>query len=96
MDQATGAQSRHQMSPSNKWVKIHTIESIFEMDMIKDALEKENIACSIKEHKDTAYDGLFILQKGYATLFVEEENKKRVLEIVERIKRLPYVAYSKD
>lgn len=84
------------MSPSSKWVKVHTIESIFEMDMIKDALEKENIVCTIKEHKDTAYDGLFILQKGYASLFVEERNRKKVLEIVKRIKSLPYVAYSKD
>ena len=81
---------------SNKWVKVHTIESIFEMDMIKDALEKEGFAYTIKEHKDTAYDGLFILQKGYATLFVEEWDKKKVQTIVKRIKNLPYVAYSKD
>ncbi len=66
------------------------------MDMIKDALEKEGIAYTIKEHKDTAYDGLFILQKGYATLFVEEWDKKKVQTIVKRIKNLPYVAYSKD
>ena len=81
---------------SNKWVKAHTIESIFEMDIIKDALEKEGFAYTIKEHKDTAYDGLFILQKGYATLFVEERDKKKVQAIVKRIKNLPYVAYSKD
>jgi ketol-acid reductoisomerase len=80
----------------NKQVKVHTIENIFEMDMIKDALEKEGIAYTIKEHKDTAYDGLFILQKGYATLFVEEWDKKKVQTIVRRIKNLPYVAYSKD
>jgi hypothetical protein len=82
--------------PSNKWVNAHTIESIFEMDMIRDALEKEGFAYSIKEHKETAYDGLFILQKGYATLFVEERDRKKVQTIVKRIKSLPYVAYSKD
>jgi hypothetical protein len=82
--------------PSDKWVKVHTIESIFEMDMLKDALEKEGFTYTIKEHKDTAYDGLFILQKGYATLFVEERDKNKVQAIVKRIKNLPYVAYSKD
>jgi hypothetical protein len=66
------------------------------MDIIKDALEKEGISCTIKEHRDTAYDGLFILQKGYATLFFEERSKKKTLEIVKHIKSLPYVAYSKD
>ena len=25
---------------SNKWVKVHTVESIFEMDVLKDALDK--------------------------------------------------------
>jgi len=80
----------------NKQVKVHTIESIFEMDMIKDALDKEGLSYSIKEHKDTAYDGLFILQKGYATLFVEEQDKEKVQTIIERIKNLPYVVYSKD
>ncbi len=81
---------------SDNFVKAHTIESIFEMDMIKDALNKEGIAYIIREHKETAYDGLFILQKGYATLFVEENDKEKVQTIVERIKKLPYVAYSKD
>lgn len=80
----------------NKQVKVHTIESIFEMDMIKDALDKEGLSYSIKEHKDTAYDGLFILQKGFATLFVEEQDKEKVQTIIERIRNLPYVVYSKD
>jgi ketol-acid reductoisomerase len=81
---------------SDNLVKAHTIESIFEMDMIKDALEKEGFSYTIQEHKDTAYDGLFVLQKGYATLFVEEQNKEKVQTIIKHIKDLPYVAYSKD
>ncbi|MDD5009114.1 MAG: hypothetical protein PHU49_09735 [Syntrophorhabdaceae bacterium] len=80
----------------NKWVKIHVIESIFEMDMLKDALDKEGIRYTIKEYKDTAYDGLFILQKGYASLSVMECDKDRTMTIIKRIKSLPYVAHSKD
>jgi len=51
----------------SKQINVHTIESIFEMDMLKDALDKEDIPYTIKEHRDTAYDGLFILQKGFAS-----------------------------
>lgn len=80
----------------NRQINVHTIESIFEMDMIKDALDKDGIPYTIKEHRDTAYDGLFILQKGYASLFVQEGDKDRVLAIVKRVRTLPYVAYSKD
>ena len=80
----------------NRWVRIHTIENIFEMDMLKDALEREGIDYSVKEYKDTAYDGLFILQKGYAALFVKEKDKETALTIVKNVKSLPYVAFSKD
>ena len=66
------------------------------MDMIKDALDNEDICYTIKEHKDTAYDGLFILQQGYATLYVEEKDRQRTLAIVKRIRNLPYVVHSKD
>ncbi|OPX98973.1 MAG: hypothetical protein A4E62_00464 [Syntrophorhabdus sp. PtaU1.Bin002] len=80
----------------DKWVRIHTIENIFEMDMIKDTFEKEDIEYRIKEYKDTAYDGLFVLQKGYAGLFVKEKDKELAQSIVMRLRSLPYVVFSKD
>ena len=80
----------------DKWMRLCAIESIFEMDMIKDALDTEGIEYTIKEHKDTAYDGLFILQKGYASLYVRRRDEKQALDLVQRIKTFPYVAYSKD
>ena len=83
------------MSP-NEWVNIHTVESIFEEDMIKDALEKEGIAYRIKEYKDTAYDGLFVLQKGYASVFVGEGDEEKARAVVKHVKSLPYVVFSKD
>jgi hypothetical protein len=81
---------------AGKWVKVETMENIFEMDMVKDALDKEGIDFTMKEHKDTAYDGLFILQKGYATLFVSEGRLDEASAIVKRIKSMPYVAYPQD
>jgi hypothetical protein len=79
-----------------KWVKVDAVENIFEMDLVKDALDREGIDYSMKEHRDTAYDGIFILQKGYATLFVHEERLDEAREIVNRIKSMPYVAYPQD
>ena len=77
---------------SDKWIKVHTVESIFEMDLLKEALLGESIEYVMKEHKDTAYDGLFILQKGYASLFVKQQDEARVMAIVTRIKNLPNAA----
>jgi len=81
---------------SLKWKKIHVIENIFEMDMLKDALDKEGLEYTIKEYKDTAYDGLFVLQKGYASLFVRDKDEETAKSIVKNIRSLPYVAFSKD
>jgi len=81
---------------NEKWKKVHVIENIFEMDMIKDALDKEGIEYSIKEYKDTAYDGLFVLQKGYASLFVRENDEELAKSIVKHIRSIPYVVFSKD
>jgi hypothetical protein len=81
---------------SNKWVKVHTVESIFEMDVLKDALDREDIEYVVKEHKDTAYDGLFILQKGYAAFFVREKDEAAAKAVAQQIKKLPYVAFSKE
>ena len=81
---------------TDRWKKIHTLESIFEMDMLRDALEKEGLEYSIKEYKDTSYDGLFVLQKGYASLFVKEKDEEAAKSIVKQIRSLPYVAFSKD
>jgi hypothetical protein len=85
-----------QQNSRDEWVRIHTIESVFEMDMIKDALEKEEVEYRIKEYKDTAYDGLFILQKGYAGLYVRKRDEEAAKKTVARIKSLPYVAFSQD
>jgi hypothetical protein len=64
--------------------------------MLKDTLDKEGLEYSIKEYKDTAYDGLFFLQKGYASLLVREKDEEQAQIIVKNICSLPYVAFSKD
>jgi hypothetical protein len=79
-----------------KWVKAHTVESIFESDVLKDALDREGIEYMAREHKDTAYDGIFILQKGFATFFVREKDEAAARAVIRQINHLPYVAFSKD
>jgi hypothetical protein len=83
------------MNPG-KWIRVHTIENIFELDMLRDALDKEDIEYSVKEYKDTAYDGLFVLQKGYGALFVKESDEATARAIIAHLRSLPYVAFTKD
>jgi hypothetical protein len=81
---------------TGKWIKVHTAESIFEMDVVKGALDREGVDYTVKEHKDTAYDGLFVLQKGYASFFVREDDESTARAVIKTIKNIPYVAFSDD
>lgn len=81
---------------SDRWIKLHTVESIFEKETLEASLEREEIEYMAKEHKDTAYDGLFMLQKGYATFFVREKDETAARSIVASVKNLPHVVLSED
>jgi hypothetical protein len=68
------------------FVKVETIENQFEADVIKNALEKEHIPVMVRSFHDTAYDGIFIPQKGWGLVMVPEEHKARAREIITALK----------
>ena len=54
------------------WKKIATLDNQFQADLLTDALRKEAIPFLLREYKDSAYDGLFVAQKGWGTLMVDD------------------------
>ena len=54
------------------WKKLITLDNRFQADLLTDALEKTEIPFLVREYKDTAYNGLFVTQKGWGTVMVEE------------------------
>ncbi len=69
------------------FAKVATLENEFEAEIIKDALEKEKIPTMIRSFRDTAYDGIYILQKGWGNVLVPEEFREEAEKIVNAIKR---------
>jgi len=65
-------------------VKIFTLDKKDEtlIPLIRETFAKENIAIDIRSKYDTAYDGLFIGQKGLADIYVIKKDAKRSLEIL--------------
>ena len=64
------------------WKKLITMDNQFQADLLTDALGKAEIPFLVREYKDTAYDGLFVTQKGWGTVMVEEtqlEDAKAIL-----------------
>ena len=57
------------------FVKIFVVENKFEADLVSQALQEEGVPVMLKRFSDTAYDGLYIPQKGWAAIMIPEEFK---------------------
>ncbi len=57
------------------FLKIFVVENKFEADLVSQALQGEGIPVLLKRFSDTAYDGLYIPQKGWAAVMIPEEFK---------------------
>jgi len=68
-----------------RWEKAGIVENRFEGDRVKQTLEEAEIPFMIKSFLDTAYDGLFIPQKGWGAVLVPKEYvesaEKLILEV---------------
>jgi hypothetical protein len=68
------------------WTKLTTLDNRFQADLLTDALDKAEIPFLIREYKDTAYDGLFVSQKGWGTVMVSEDRLDEARRILEEFK----------
>jgi hypothetical protein len=65
------------------WVKLITLDDRFQADLLTDALGKREIPYLVREYKDTAYDGLFVTQKGWGTVMVEETRLEEARNVIQ-------------
>jgi hypothetical protein len=74
------------MSEEN-FKKITVAENKFEADLIAQTLQQEGIPCMIRSYHDTAYDGIFIPQKGWAAVMVPEEEEEKAGDIIAELRK---------
>ena len=65
------------------YIFIYTLNNGFEADLLMDALDKEGIVAMVQTFADTAYDGLFIPQRGWGRILVPEEDAGRAREVIQ-------------
>jgi hypothetical protein len=75
------------METADQWVKVGTVENRFEGDRISQALEEAGIQFFIKSFLDTAYNGLYIPQKGWGVVMVSEKNREEAERLISEIKK---------
>jgi hypothetical protein len=67
--------------------KVTVAENRFEADLISQTLQQEGIPCLIRSYHDTAYDGIFIPQRGWAAIMVPEEFKEKAKAVIAELRQ---------
>ena len=75
------------MEATEQWVKAGTVENRFEGDRITQVLQEAGIPFLVKSFLDTAYDGLYIPQKGWGVVMVSEKHKEEAERLVSEVKK---------
>jgi hypothetical protein len=70
-----------------RFKKITVAENRFEADLINQTLTDADIPCLIRSYHDTAYDGIFIPQKGWAAIMVPEALEEKASAIITELRQ---------
>ncbi|MBS3810071.1 MAG: DUF2007 domain-containing protein [Desulfobacterales bacterium] len=70
-----------------EYIRIAKLDNPFEAQLLGSILEERAIPHRIRSHHDTAYDGLYQMQKGWGEIYAPELHKEQINEILEDIRR---------
>jgi deoxyribose-phosphate aldolase len=66
-------------------VKLKAVDNRFQADVWEQALIAEGVDYRLRTFQDTAYDGLYVSQKGYGVFYVEEAELERAEALLEAL-----------
>jgi hypothetical protein len=69
------------------FIKIAIIANMIEAQVVESMLVQHGIPYRMRSFHDTAYDGLFQLQKGWGAIYAPPERKQEILEIIEHTRQ---------
>lgn len=69
-----------------RWIQAGVMENRFEGDRVSQALNEAGIPYMIKSFIDTAYDGLYVPQKGWGRVMVPEEYRERAERVIAEVR----------
>jgi len=80
-------QEKRERLTEEVFVPVKVAESAFEADRIRGVLEQEGFTVMVRTFEDTAYDGIFVAQKGWGYVEVprnEQEGAERIVAELDR------------
>ncbi|HEA69703.1 MAG TPA: hypothetical protein ENI07_23260 [Desulfobacterales bacterium] len=72
-----------------EFIKVAILENTIEAQLIDSILDEHNIPHRLRSYHDTAYDGLFQMQKGWGELRAPLSFKDEILEILNAVRSGP-------
>jgi hypothetical protein len=70
----------------SNFIKIAILENGIEAQLIGSILDQREIPHRVRSYHDTAYDGLFQVQKGWGKLFAPRPFKEEILQVIEEVR----------
>ena len=64
-----------------EFTRILTLKNEIEAQVLSDMLEEHGIPYLVRSFHDSAYDGIFQLQKGWGALMAPEEHREEILDL---------------
>jgi len=77
-------------------VGIAVLENAIEAQLIGSILDQRQIPHRLRSYYDTAYDGLFQLQKGWGKLYAPQSHKQEILQMIEDVRSNAYFLINDD
>ncbi|MEE8397417.1 MAG: hypothetical protein V3S89_00345 [Desulfobacterales bacterium] len=72
---------------ASPFVRVAFLENIIEAQIMASILEEQEIPHRIRSFHDTAYDGLFQLQKGWGEIHAPQDSHDDIKKILDDVRK---------
>jgi hypothetical protein len=75
-----------QIRTEPQFIKIAVLENAVEAQLISSILGQRDIPHRLRSYYDTAYDGLFQVQKGWGKVYAPQSHKQEILQVIKDVR----------
>ncbi len=71
---------------SEEFIRVAILDNNIEAQIVESILIDENIPHRMQSFHDTAFDGLFQVQKGWGVVYASSSRESEILEIIKNVR----------
>ena len=74
------------MEEESTFIQIAVLENVIEAQLLSSVLTEYEVPHRLRSYHDTAYDGLFQLQKGWGEIYGPQDVRQQVLDALAELR----------